>query len=424
MRVLSLGLSHRTAPVELRERLSYTPQALSATLARFGNGHDTRPPGFEELTIVSTCNRLELYAASRETDFEPLIDFVAETTSVPRNEFMDCMYSFADEDAALHLCRVAAGLDSMVLGEPQILGQITEAYSVALAHGAAGSVLSQLMRGAIHAGKRARTETAISRNPATISSVAVKLAEGVVTDLRSAHVLVIGSGEMAELALIALRSRGVSRVTVVSRTLENGYALAERFGGETLTFDRLGDALATADIAIGSTAAPHIVVDVPMVEAAMRHRPDRPLFFIDIAVPRDIEPGVARIPNVHLYDVDDLQDHLKSHIAERQGQVPHVEAIVREEADLFLDWLRRLDVTPVIAELRAHAEIIRRAEVEKALRQFAHLDEADRRKIEALTQAILNKILHEPTVRLKAEASRGRAKEFAAAVSHLFGLVQ
>jgi glutamyl-tRNA reductase len=319
---------------------------------------------------------------------------------------------------------VAAGLDSMVLGEPQILGQITEAYSVALANGAAGAVMSQLMRGAIHAGKRARTETAISRNPATISSVAVKLAEGVVSDLRNAHVLVIGSGEMAELALVALRGRGVHRVTVCSRTMENAYELAERFGGDTLTFERLDDALAMADIAIASTAAPHVVVDVPMVEAAMRLRPDRPLLFVDIAVPRDIEPDVARIPNVHCYDVDDLQGHLKSHVAEREGQVPKVEGIVREETDLVLDWLRRLDITPVIAELRAHAEIIRRTEVEKALRQFAHLDEADRRKIEALTQAILNKILHEPTVRLKAEASNGRAKEFAAAVSHLFGLVQ
>jgi glutamyl-tRNA reductase len=284
--------------------------------------------------------------------------------------------------------------------------------------------MSSLMRGAIHAGKRARTETGISRNPATISSVAVKLAEGIVQDLTNAHVLIVGAGEMAELAVAALKTRGAREITVVSRTLEHAHELAARFGGTTMTFERLQEALAIADIAITSTAAPHILVDLAMVEAAMTLRPERPLLFVDIAVPRDVDPAVACVPNVHYYDVDSLQGHLKTNVSERENEVPRVEAIVQEEANAFIDWLKRLDVAPVIADLRAHAEAIRRVEVEKALRQLSHLSDSDRRRIESLTLSLLNKILHEPTVRLKAEATNGRAKEFASAICHLFGLVQ
>jgi glutamyl-tRNA reductase len=356
-------------------------------------------------------------------DFEPLIDLVSETTGVPRAEFIGSLYSYAGEAAARHLCRVAAGLDSMVLGEPQILGQVTEAYSLALGHGAAGPTLSVLMRAAIHAGKRARTETGISRNPATISSIAVKLAEEAV-DLSRANVLIVGSGEMAELAVSTLRSRGVQSVTVVSRTHDHAVELAARMGGNTATFERLEEALSETDIVITSTAAPHTIIQYDMVAWAMTLRPERPLVFVDIAVPRDVDPAVAGIPNVRVHDIDDLQGHLNTNVAVRQSEVPQVEAIVAEEAGGFMDWLSGLQVTPVIADLRAHAEGIRRSELEKTLRQLAHLDENDRKKIEALTQALLNKILHEPTVRLKAEASNGRAEEYAAAVSHLFGLPQ
>jgi glutamyl-tRNA reductase len=424
MNILCVGLSYRTAPLALRERLCYTPASLSATLARFGCGHDTRPVGFEpELAIISTCNRLELYATSEVEDFEPLIDLIAETSGVARADFAGSLYAYAGEEAARHLCRVAAGLDSMVLGEPQILGQVTEAYSTALGHASAGATLSVLMRTAIHAGKRARTETAISRNPATISSIAVKLAEEIV-DLAHANVLIVGSGEMAELAMSTLHSRGVQKVTVVSRTHENAVELAERVGGHTATFEHLEEALADADIVITSTAAPHVIVQFEMVQWAMTVRAERPLVFVDIAVPRDVDPAVTSIPNVRLYDIDDLQGHLNTNVAVRQSEVPQVEAIVEEEARGFMDWVSRLHVTPVIADLRAHAETIRRTELEKTLRQLAHLTDADRNKIDALTQALLNKILHEPTVRLKAEATNGRAEEYAAAVSHLFGLPQ
>jgi glutamyl-tRNA reductase len=433
--ILCVGLSHHTAPVELRERLAYSPSALQAALARFSCGIEARPAGLTELVILSTCNRLELYSTSRDSSLsngsnsrtppavaETLLNFVAETRGSPVSDFAPYAYTHLGQAAVEHLCRVSSGLDSLVLGEPQVLGQVAEAYEAALGHGACGSTLSALFRTALRAGKRARTETAISRNAASVSSVAVKLAEAVVGQLDSAHVLVLGAGDTAELAVEALRVRGARQITVVNRTLERAQQLAGRWGGEALTFERLEEALAEADIVITSTGAPHIVIQAAMVEGVIARRPERPLVFVDIAVPRDVDPQVSGLPNVQYYDIDDLHAHLNGAVAERQKEVPRVEAIVADESAHFAAWLQNLEIAPVIADLRAKAEAIRRSEVEKTLRHLPALGEAERGRIEALTEALVSKLLHDPTMQLKAEASNGHAPEYAAAVRHLFAL--
>jgi glutamyl-tRNA reductase len=415
MTLLCLGLSHHTAPVELRERLHVPANALNVA-------HAPRAI-LDEWALLSTCNRLEVYAVARTPDFDALIGLIESIGDVPRGNFAARLYRHADADAALHLCRVAAGLDSMILGEPQILGQVNRAYETALNRGSAGPILSALFRAAIHAGKRARAETAIGRNPASISSVAVKLAQRVVDDWAAAQVLIVGAGEMAELSVAALRSRGVrmENVHIANRTPERAAQLARCWGAGALSLDRLPEALANADIVIASSGAPGVIAS-DVVRAAMAQRPDRPLVLIDIAVPRNVEVGVSDLPNVYRYDIDDLQAHLDAAAAGREREVPRVEAIVVEEVEAFMRWLRGREVAPVIAGLRAKADAIRRAELDRTLRYLPHLGQTERQHIEMLAESLVNKLLHDPTLRLKAEAGRGRTAEVAAAARHLFAL--
>jgi glutamyl-tRNA reductase len=345
-----------------------------------------------------------------------------EATGVPSAEFAPLATHTHDEQAVAHLCRVATGLDSMILGEPQILGQVTEAYQLATGQNAIGPVLSALFRTAIRAGKRARTETGISRNPATISSVAVRMSEHIIGDVADKHVVVIGAGEMAELAVEALRARGARHITVVNRTHEHAHQLAQRWAAHAVTFEALIPTLANADIAIVSTGAPHYVVTPNMVQSAMETRATRPLVLMDIAVPRNVSPEVTQTLHVHAYDIDDLQTHLTDALAERQQAVPHVEAIIVAEVTAFELWLRGLDIAPLITDLRSKAETIRRAEIERTLRHLPELSPEAHRHIEILTEALVNKLLHEPTTRLRAASDNGHAAEYAQTVRHLFGL--
>jgi len=415
MTLLCLGLSHRTAPIELRERLHLSADALKAALAPRA--------GLDEWALLSTCNRLEVYAVARTPNFDALVALIDSISDIPRSNFVAHLYRHADAEAATHLCRVAAGLDSMILGEPQILGQVTRAYTAASDSGTVGSVLSALFRAAIHAGKRARTETAIGRNPASISSVAVRLAQNVVGDWDTVQVLIVGAGEMAELAVASLRARGVQMagVRIVNRAPERAGQLARCWGAHALALDRLPEALVAADIVIASSGAPG-VISSDLVRAAMAQRPDRPLVLIDIAVPRNVDADVSRLPNVHRYDIDDLQSHLGKAVTEREREVPRVKSIIAEEVEAFMRWLREHEIAPVIAGLRAKAEAIRRAELDRTLRYLPQLGQAERRHIEALAESLVNKLLHDPTLRLKAEAGNGRTAEVAAAARHLFAL--
>jgi len=419
MHIQCLGLNYKTTPIHIREKLSFTEDQIRAALARLGcSGIHS----FAELIILSTCNRIELYAISSQNSFSALENFLSETRGVPREELSAFFYHFTDLGVVEHLFKVAAGLDSLVMGEPQILGQVTHALEVARGQNAAGPMLNRLFQSAIHTGKRARTETTISRNPASVSSLAASMAERVVHPIAEAQVVILGAGEMGELAVEALRKRGANRILVVNRTLERAQSLVQRWDAQATTFENINSALAAADILIASTGAPHTLITRDMVKDAMSTRPDHPLVLIDIAVPRDIDPDVTDVPHVRLYDMDNLNDHLEHSLAERMAEVPHVKSIVREEILEFAEYMKSLDMLPLIADMRQNAEIIRQNELKKSLRHLPDLTEAERAHVDALTQALVKKLLHAPTNRLRAEAASSRASEYAQITRALFDL--
>jgi glutamyl-tRNA reductase len=420
LQIYCLGLNHTTAPLSVREQLAFGEEQIRAALSRLSCGRTSAT--FSEMVILSTCNRTELYATMQEAAPDELSVFLEETRGVSMDLFQTYLYRHSNTDAANHLLEVAAGLDSLVIGEAQILGQITCALELARGQGTTGPVLNRLFQTAIHAGKRARSETAISRNPASVSSLAASLAGRAVQPLDTAQVVILGAGEMAELAVEALRKRGAQRIQVVNRTLERSHALADRWGAQATTFENLETCLAGADILIASTGAPHTLISAPMVMEAMRRRPERPLVFIDIAVPRNIDPEVMDIPNVRLYDIDGLNTQLEQSLAGRAAEAPRVRAILAQELAEFSHYLNSLDMLPLIADMRKQAETIRQAELEKTLRRLPGLSDTERAHIEALTQALVKKLFETPTHRLRAEAACPHAPEYATVTRTLFGL--
>jgi glutamyl-tRNA reductase len=419
MHIYCLGLNHNTTPIELREQFSLSEDAIRSALARLACGHLSA--SIAELVIISTCNRTELYAASSHMAIAELEVFLSDASGVPANQFSHA-YRYEDLNVARHLFEVAAGLDSLVIGEPQILGQIVRSLELSRGQNMAGPLLNRLFQAAIHAGKRAHTETAISRNPASVSSLAASLAERVVHPIAEAQVVILGAGEMAELAVEALRKRGAQKILVVNRTLERAHTIADRWDAQITTFENLDSALVSADILISSTGAPHTILSAEMVKHAMQARAQRPLALIDIAVPRDIDPDAANIPHVKLYDIDSLNEKLESALAERMAEVPQVKSILDEEIKEFSEYMKSLEMIPIISDIRQQAEGIRKEMLEKTLRRLPNLTEAERARIEAMTQALIKQILHAPTNRLRAEASCPHAPEYAAVARTLFGL--
>ena len=420
MHIHCLGLNYITAPVKIREQLSLNEDGIRAALARIACG--LIPTSIVELIILSTCNRTELYAVSNELAFAELETFLSDVRSLAVDKIDSHLYRLNDADAIHHLFNVAAGLDSLVVGEPQILGQVARALELARGQNTAGPILNRLFQSAIRAGKRARTETAISCNPTSVASLAADVSARSVDDLSSAQVAILGAGEMAELAVEALRKRGVNHLTVVNRTLERAHDLADRWNAKVDIFENLERVLAHTDILITSTGAPHMIVHPGMVEAAMQQRSSRPLVLIDIAVPRDIDPEAGNIPNVHLYDIDNLNVHLERSLAERTAEIPHVEIILAEEESKFMNFLHSLDMLPLIVDMQQQAETIRQTELQKTLRRLPDLTDAERIRIEALTQSLVRKILDHPTNRLRAEAILPGAAEYATLTRSLFGL--
>ncbi len=420
MYILCLGLNHITAPISLREKLALDENVVRIALSRLACGHVAS--SLTELIIISTCNRVELYATSSQPAFAGLEGFLSDVTGVPVSQFTPHIYRFQNMEAVRHLFEVAAGLDSLVIGEPQILGQVTRALELGRGQNTAGAILNRLFQAAIHAGKRTRTETAISRNPASVSSLAASLSERAVHKISEAQIVILGAGEMAELAVEALRKRGAKKILVVNRTLERARDLVQRWDAQAATFESILPALESADIVISSTGAPHTLISAQMVEAAMKQRMERPLVLIDIAVPRDIDPEFANHPHVTLYDMDNLNAKLEHSLAERMAEVPHVKSILEQELELFGEYWRSLDMLPLIADIRQNAEAIRQTELEKTLRRLPDLTEAERDHIEAMTQALVKKLLHAPTNRLRAEAATPRASEIAALARSLFNV--
>lgn len=423
MRILAVGLNHETAPVNLRERLALEGVKLDAALARCGwraaegNGH------LQEVAILSTCNRVELYGLTGEQTSAALEQLLAEASGVEPDQFRGRLYRLADEDAARHLLQVACGLDSQVLGEPQILGQVARAHTAALRQGSTGPVLSRLFQAALRAGKRARGETLIAQDPASLSSVAVRLAEQALPHLAQARVLVLGAGRMAELAVEALRKRSVASITLVNRTAAAAGQLARRWQARAVPFEQLFSELARADIVITSTSAPHALIHRQPMEPLMQARSGRPLVIIDLAVPRDVDEEVGRLPGVRLYNIDQLDQRLTRSLQRREQQIPHVQRVVEQELQAFLEWMRGLQVVPLIRELRQHAEALRRVELQRTLGRLPDLSEQERLTLDRMTRALVKKLLHAPTQQLKQSSGEGQGAELALLARRLFGLV-
>lgn len=424
MKILLIGLSHKTAPVEIRERLDFNSNALRSALTHFDTNHtQAHLQDVREGIILSTCNRLEVYTLVRdaETAIEGVIKLLSRSCETPADVFSEHLYFLEDDAAVQHLLKVAAGLDSMVLGEPQILGQITDAYEAALSQGAAGTVLSAMFRAAIHAGKRVRTETRIGVNPASISSVAARFANELLGDLSNQHVVLIGAGEMGAVAVRALRKRGVTKITVANRTYKNAEELASEWNGKAITFQQLPDMLVSSDIIITCTGAPHTIVDRQLIESSVAARNGRPLFLIDIAVPRDINPDVTELPNVHLRDIDDLQEVADDNVEARRAEIPLVEIVVGEEVTQFLEWFASLDAVSTITDLRGQVEQIRQRELTQLFNR-ADLNEQEQELVKLMSHRLINKILHQPTLRLKDEAAEGNGAAYVSVVRNLFDL--
>jgi glutamyl-tRNA reductase len=409
-RLILAGVSHHRTPVEVRER-------VALDVRRAGELAERLAAEDAEAVCLSTCNRTELYLAAPD-ESNAIERALAVLGELGEDELGSSLYRLTDEAAALHLFRVAAGLDSMVPGEGEILGQVRAAYEA----GCTGAMLDRLFRAALHAGKKVRSETAIAESPASVSAAAATLAQQVFGELRGRRVLVVGAGKMSEATARNLVSRGAEISFVANRTFDRAEQLARRFGGAALPLERVDEELALADVVVSSTGAPGFVLTRQQVAAAMRARKGRPLFLIDIAVPRDVEPTVHELEGCYVYDIDDLEAVVAESLAGRRYEAVRAEAMVAEEAERFRAWQASLDVVPAIASLRARAEEIRAAELAKAEGRLGELSESERRTVESVTAQIVNKLLHLPTVRMKQAAAAAEGAVYADAVRHLFGL--
>ena len=396
--IILIGLNHRTAPVEVREKLSFAGQNVEpVNLFR-------EIPVVREALFLSTCNRVELLMVSREPEaaVEMSKELWGRTNQIDPALFEPHLYYFRNEEAVRHLFRVAAGLDSMVLGEPQILGQLKDAYRRAAERRATGVILNRLLHKAFSVAKRIRSETGIGSHAVSVSYAAVELAKKIFGDLSDKQAMLIGAGEMAELAAQHLLNQGVRKIIVANRTLSRALELAKEFRGEAISLEEIEDYLLKVDIVISSTGAPHYILTADQVKRLMRPRKLRPIFFIDIAVPRDIDPKANEIENVFLYDIDDLKAVVEENLAFRRKEALRAERIIEEEVLKFKHWLEQLKVYPTIVALRQKAEEIRRRELEKTLSHLkTKLPSEDREALEVMTKSLVNKLLHDPIIYLK-----------------------
>jgi glutamyl-tRNA reductase len=417
--LLALGTSHKTASVAVRERLAL-PEGRAVSVLTELVSH----PAIHEAVAISTCNRTELYLVASdpvEAENEALAA-LSRQAGIPPTELLGSLYSLRGMDSVRHLFGVASGLDSMIVGEAEVQGQVKRAYELALVEGVTGPITNRLFRDALAAGKRARTETAIGRSRVSVSSVAVELARSVLGELGSRRVLVIGAGENGELTAKALRERGVETIFVANRRYDRAIGLAQRFGGKAIRFDDLPAELIHADIVVSATASPHLIVGAEEIELVMELREGRPLLLIDIAVPRDIDSSVRELTGVTLYDMDDLQREVARNLSGREAESGRARAIVDQEVESYGDWLGSLDVVPTVAALRARGDEI----VERVLREndtrWESLSDADRDRVETLARAVVSRLLHEPTMRIKAAAEKGGSYVYMQALRELFGL--
>lgn len=419
MSIVVVGLSHRTVPLELLERMAVAESQLPKALADL-----TKRTFVSEAVLLSTCHRVEAYVVAERFHgaAQDVRNFLSEAAFVPPEAFTDGLYTYSDEAAAAHLFGVSAGLDSVVVGESQILGQVRDAWERARAEGAAGARLSALFRHAVEAGKRARTETGIGRGITSLAHAAVAMAGDHLGALEGRRVVVLGAGEMGEgmaSALAGARAGG-GELVLVNRTWERAAALAERVGGRAVPFAELPRVLADADLLLSSTGAPGVVVEEADLAAATVDRPDRPLLVIDLGMPRNVAPGVGDLPSVTLLDLADLRTFVDSRLDERRKEVARVRSVLADELSRYIADVAARQVAPMVAALRQHAEGVRAGELERHRARLSGLDDRQQEAVEALTRAIVAKLLHEPTVRLKDAAASPRGERLSTAIRDLF----
>jgi glutamyl-tRNA reductase len=417
--LLLVGISHRTAPVDLRERLDFQAGGLENALQELARRHAAT-----EAVIVSTCNRAELYAACEDVDAgrAALADFISDYHGIERSAVLPHVYDVSDLEAARHLFRVAAGLDSLVVGEPQILGQVKDAHTAAAAAHTSGTFLNRLFHSSFAVGKRVRSETGLGSGAVSVSFAAVSLSKKIFGDLKGRNVLVIGAGEMGKLTALHMKSQGVHQVTIISRTIAHAARTAATIGGASAApWEELDTLLGAADIVITATGAASAILTKGHLEAIMRPRRNRPLFIIDIAMPRDVEPAAGEIEQVFLYNIDDLQATVRENLARRASEVSRAEAIVTEEVEKFGQWLRSRGAIPTVVALRQRFESIRRSELE---RLASGLPPDTRGRVDDITRLIVEKLLLTPTEQLKSISDPETIGTYSDALTRLFALEQ
>ncbi|MCK5237166.1 MAG: glutamyl-tRNA reductase [Deltaproteobacteria bacterium] len=419
MNLILVGLNHKSAPVEIREKLSYDSESLSSSLKDLISNY-----GVSEGVILSTCNRVEIIGVVDDLTKGAweIKKFMAESRSIAFDELEEHLYVHTGEDAVRHIFRVSCGLDSMVMGEPQILGQVKDAYAEAIHHKSAGVIINRLYHKAFNVAKKVRTETKIGASAVSISFAAVELARKIFQDLSGKRVMLVGAGEMAELAAKHLLNSGVEDIIVANRTLERAEKLAGEFGGKAVLFSDFASHLKDTDIVIASTASPKFIIKPDDLKSALKVRGAKPMFFIDISVPRNIDPRINDLDSVYLYDIDDLQEVIAANLKEREKEAAEAEKLILGEIDTFYTWVKSLDVVPTIVALRENLDKIRKNELEKALSQLNGLSEKDKKVIDSMTSAIVNKVMHRPVKHLKGNASGVDSDFFVAAVRKLFDL--
>ncbi len=410
-----IGVNHRSAPVEVRERFAVSESKLPDALRRV-----TECPGIRGALVLSTCNRFELLAHT-ENGTADVQNFLGNYFQIDPAAFCKHLYDYRDRDAVRHLFRVAASLDSMIVGEPQILGQVKEAYATARAVGAVNSHMDALLTRAFAVAKKVRNETAVGSSAVSVASVAVELAQKIFGSLNGKHVYLVGAGKMSELAARHLLAHGAGSIFVSNRTAERAQLMAQRFSGQAIPFEQLYDSADKADIVITSTGAPHTIFRREHAEKFMARRRNRPMFFIDIAVPRDVDPAVNDVDGVFVYDIDDLQSVVSSHVDERKREALRAEEIIELEVERFMARLQTLDVVPTIVSLQEHLETIRQAEIDRVRGRLGQLSPEQELAIDAMTRGMINKIMHTPITTLKS-AAREEATTVIDIVRRLFNL--
>ena len=421
MHLFLLGASHHSAPVDLRERIDFSRRGVTESLAELAE-----IPEVSEAIVLSTCNRSEIYVASEipERLREALPAFMSSFHDVPESELTSHLYSRADAAVARHLFRVTAGLDSLVVGEPQILGQVKDAYTVASERGYTGALLNRLFHWSFGAGKRVRSETGLGEGAVSVSYAAISLARKIFGDLRGRRALLVGAGEMAELTATHLRSHQVHRIRVANRTAAHATALAAKVDGEAVPWEDITAELTSTDIVVTATGSATPIVTRVDIEAAMRPRRDRPLFIFDIGLPRDVEPSCAEIEQVFLYNIDDLRSIVRENLARRQSQVDRAELMVTEEVDRFMKWLRSRAAIPTVVALRRRFEGVRQSELARLEPKLASLPPQSRARVEEITRLLIEKLLSMPTEQLKATADEEAVAAYTDALNRLFQLTE